>query len=240
MGEPIFKLAEGRSCGLSALNMALIANGIEIDTIEVIEELKERGETINGEIYSIKSIQGMIEVIKQRYGVDIELEIRDFQDINEFNGIITEELMNGDDSRGKYIMLPYYALQGVPYTKGSKNMIRGHWAVIYRVTKDYRIYAKQSNSKADRLGVLRGTPSRNLYKANQSIEGIKVDMGKYNKCNIEIIKSGLGKISRCGNNVCSITKSKLSLGGIGNTLGSCVYYTDLANKAFIININGGI
>lgn len=240
MGEPIFKLSEGKSCGISALNMALIANGIEIDTIKVLEELKERGETINGEIYTIKSIRGMVEVIKQMYDADIELNIRDFQDIKMFNSIIKEELENISGGRRKYIMLPYYAIQGVPYTKGGKNMNRGHWAIIYKITEDYRVYAKQSNSKANRLGVLNGVASKNLYKANKSIEGIKVDMGKYNKCNIDINKTELGKLSRCGNEVCYITKSKTRLGGLENTMEECVYYTDLANKAFIISINGGI
>lgn len=218
MKEPTFTKATDGNCGMYAVYMALSSYGYDINADDILRIAMENGLSISGELYRTTNIIKLIDILKDIYNININLDIIEFDTAEELENIIAGETVNN------YILLPYYAFQGVPITSLMPNMKRGHWAVIYDI-KGSNIFGKQSNSKADALNVLKDVDVKKIFKSNTMLDNIKVNMGKYNKCNINIPKKKLVDSPRCGLDVCEYNQGNSS---------NCIFFSDIAYKAFVI------
>lgn len=218
MRKPEYIRATGANCGIYCLGMVLKAYGYSVELGKLSKLLIESGITISGELYTEKSIVDTLDIINKEYGYKIEIEIEEFNSSRELTNIAHKY------KDVHYIVIPYYAFQGMPITSKKPNMNRGHWAIIYEADQD-KLFGAQTNSKAEVFELLRYISSKTIYDSNICLRDIKVDMGKYNKCDIKVCKSDLGVVPRCGEDKCSLN---------GNPSKICIYKSDIANKAFII------
>ena len=231
------------SCGVYAINLVLKGLGYEIIP-EELEDLAHKyiGEANFGSLYTQEGIEKLLELtnelIKQRFSLDknpLYIEKVTFEDINSF-----EELLLNNTEDG-YILMPYYALQGLVWKDKKPNMKHGHWCIVYDY-KDSKIYGNQSNQKGEKLGALNGVHVEDFYESHKCLDSIKIDWGKYNKCKICIAKKQLGTLPRCGiqqdnKNIfgvdCSLVKNKENL----ITPIQCIYKSELCGLAYVIKKN---
>lgn len=205
-------------CGITAIKMILDSYGLDYDTYDDI--LYGNGISYFGELLNSEQVNRALSAIART----IQFEMVEFKAEEELKNIITAGVKNQ-----KYILISYYAFQGFlcKDTRAKIDMKHAHWGVIYEI-EDELITGKQSNVKADILGCLKDKEVADLYKANQILNRVKVDFGKYNKCNISIFKRDLGKVARCGSGqICSLCSSMKS--------DECVYDCNLGGKVWLIN-----
>lgn len=218
MREPSFTKATDGNCGMYAIYMALNAYGFDINAEKISEVAIENKLSINGELYRTGHFIKLIQILKDNYNIECCLEVIEFRTIQELKNIITEK------TKHSYVLLPYYAFQGLPITSVKPNMKRGHWCIIYDINGD-SVFGKQSNSKADSLNVLKDVSITKMFNSNKMLDNIKVNMGKYNKCAINIPKKQLAYTARCGLDKCKFNKDDTS---------NCIFNSDIAYKAFVL------
>lgn len=227
MVEPKFIKATDGNCGMYCLAMAINSYdtyGVSIQAEDIVDIAISNGLSISGEIYNTSSLKSIVELIEDRYNINLSLEVKTFNSEEDLREILIEK------TKDSYVLFPYYAFQGMPIVSSSPKMDRGHWAVIYDICGDL-LLAKQSNSKAEKLRVLRGISLTKMFNSNDQLNYVKVNMGKYNKCKIQVNNKELAYKVRCNAELCEINSNVNSKG--------CMYKTDLANKAFILKIGQG-
>ncbi len=218
MVEPNFTKATDGNCGIYAIYMALNSYGFNIDAEKISSIAIENKLSINGELYRTDNFVKLIQLLNDDYNIGVKVDVIEFSTVQELKDIITEETKNN------YVMLPYYAFQGLPITSVLPNMKRGHWSIIYDIKEDF-IFGKQSNSKADSINVLKEIDITKIFNSNTMLDNIKVNMGKYNKCEINTPKKQLVNKARCGLEICEFNKDDTS---------NCIFKSDIAYKAFVL------
>ena len=209
------------SCGINSLSSileTLEVEGLDIDELNT-EIIRLNREIELGGIYNIDIMAQVLEHITSKYR-DVEYEIKEFNTLEEFKSIIENNISNS------YIMVCYYALQGFIRITKHPSMEHAHFGIIYDYNKEKeRIHGSQSNSKADKLKCLEGVDIETFYNSCCIVNKLKLNWGKYNKCNINVSRKQLETCARCGENTCKL--------GLSSTE-KCVYYPTIGNKAIII------
>lgn len=185
------------SCGVQSICMVLNSLGYKVLADELESMLREKIPDLkHGAIYTSKQMQDVLEIINQEYG--ISYEEMDFNNELELKNTIEQY------KESSYMLIPYYAFQGLVWQQRKPNMIHGHWAVVYDM-KDGKIFGVQSNQKGEMLGVLSGVGIKQFFDSNKTLSNIKVNWGKYHKCEKHIPKQEYGFVQRCGLDHCKIT-----------------------------------
>lgn len=206
------------SCGVYAISIILNALQFNHNTIDIENYAHNIGEGELGALYTRSSLRNLLDTLKHNY-TGLEYKEYTFKNSDELSSILRDSKDNG------YILIPYYAMQGFVWKHTKPDMKHGHWAVIFDFD-GVNIYGIQSNQKADKLGCLNSVSIKSFYESNQCLNRIKIDWGKYNKCNICINKKLLGIKPRCGNtDDCKYT-NKADF--------NCIYNSDIGNTAYLL------
>lgn len=202
-------------CGITAIKM--ICNAYDIDYEMYIDILYGNGITYFGELLNTDQVDKALSIFKM-----LQVERKDFKNVEELKDIFESSVKDA-----RYILFPYYALQGFVVINNKVDMKHVHWGVFYDI-KENNVYGKQSNIKAEIMRRLYGIDINKLYMSNESLDRIKIDFGKYHKCDIEISKSKLGIQARCGENkICSQCTDMSS--------NECIYNCNLAGTLWVIS-----
>lgn len=208
------------SCGINSLSSILSSLDINFDIDEFNNELIKLNKEIElGGIYDIDIMTDILNYISNKYK-GIEYEIKEFNTLNEFKSIIENNVSNA------YIMVCYYALQGFIRITKHPSMEHAHFGIIYDYNNEKeKIYGSQSNSKADNLKCLENISIANLYESCCIVNKLKLNWGKYKKCEVNIPRKQLESCARCGKDKCNLELS---------TTDRCIYHPTIGNKAIII------
>ncbi len=218
MQEPKFIKSTGGNCGIYAVLMALDALEIETSGKE-LEELAYKCKSTNfGDLYTVSSVIKLLSAVQQEINSELKFEVLSFVDVDSMESVISNNIGS------KYILMAYYAYQGMVVKPLKASMNHGHWALLYDM-KDKLLYGKQSNSKANTFGMLNCVKTIDLYNSNVGLKDIKINWGKYQKCKIAIPKKQLVDSPRCGNTTCAINNMDSR---------NCLYSCDLNNKVITI------
>ena len=218
---PGFVKSTGGNCGVYAVVMALNSVDVRLESTMIEKIAHSEGISYFGELYNKKQITGLLAAIKS-VGYEFNYESVHFDTQEEFEKTVREAT-----EAGKYILMAYYAFQGFVRAPAKVNMDRGHWMVIYNIDKKGNIYAIQSNSKANMLGALNNVTSKALFESNSRLADVKVNWGKYQKCEVNIFKKLLEQNPRCGESICKLNDKM--------DVHDCVYYSNLNNFGVVIS-----
>lgn len=216
--KPNFIKSTGGNCGIYSVLMVLSALNIDINNIELENAAYEQGISYFGELYTRNQICRLLDIVKEKCP-EVRYVLVEYTTDKELGEALKENI-----SLEKYILIPYYAKQGWVAESNSPNMNHGHWGIIYDIDSSNNIYGIQSNSKANFFGALNRVSMEKIFNSNGTLKNIKVNWGKYHKCNIEVCKKILNDTPRCCSELCKLNNKMQSR--------ECIYYTDL-NNCFI-------
>ena len=217
---PKFIKSTGGNCGMYALVMALNSVEAELNPSVIETIASNQGISYFGELYSRKQVLNLLGAVKDT-GHEFNYEGVQFDTKESFEEAIRETV-----EAGRYMLVAYYAFQGFVRAPEKVNMDRGHWLVIYDIDSKGNIAAIQSNSKAHLLKALNHVTVQSLYDSNNRLKDVKINWGKYNKCDVKVCKKQLEKNARCGASMCGLNnKMKVY---------ECIYHSDLSNFGIVI------
>ena len=210
------------SCGLNSIFSILSTLNIEFN----IEELNDKLEKFDSEIkfgglFNINNLIKALDFIKESEGINIEYEVREFKSAEELESILK--------SSDKYALICYYALQGFIRVSKNPSMEHAHYGIIYKY-RDGKLTGSQSNNKADMLKCIENVDIDKFFDSCNTVNKIKVNWGKYNKCQICIGKKQLDEKARCGEEECKL--------GLHST-SDCLYRPTIGNKVIFIGVGDG-
>lgn len=209
------------SCGVNSIASILYTlgyNDINLENLNKDIECLDK-EIEFGGIYNIDTLINILEFISREYELDINYEVKEFSTVDEFREIIK----NGS----RYAMVCYYALQGFVRISKHPSMEHAHFGIIYDYNeKQDTISGSQSNSKADMLKCLENVKIDKFVDSCNIVNKLKINWGKYNKCEVKVCKRDLETKPRCGEGFCNL--------GLCST-SRCIYKPTIGNKLIFIS-----
>ncbi|RZF34162.1 hypothetical protein LSTR_LSTR003572 [Laodelphax striatellus] len=113
--DPILQI--GPNCGLAALAMASTATATPVSTIELFRRAKERGFTIQGEMFSAENMASLAQTV-----------LRPWFKVELISGGLDNTHVLDCLSKGALMLVPYDASGN--YSPCCKNGHKSHWAVV--------------------------------------------------------------------------------------------------------------
>ena len=208
------------SCGVNSIASILYTLGYsDINLEDLNRDLERLNKEIEfGGIYQIELLLHILDFISSEYGIDINYEVKEFSTVDEFREIIKNE--------NRYGMVCYYALQGFIRISKHPSMEHAHFGIVYNYDeKTDTISGSQSNSKADKLKCLENISIEKFVESCNIVNKLKLNWGKYNKCEINVSKRELENMPRCGDKNCKL--------GLCST-SRCIYKPTIGNKIILI------
>lgn len=208
------------SCGVNSIASILYTLGYtDINLENLNKDLESLDKEIKfGGVYKIELLIHILDFISREYDIDISYEVKEFSTAEEFRNILKNE--------NKYAIVCYYALQGFVRVSKHPSMEHAHFGIIYEYNEESdTISGSQSNSKADMLKCLENVDINKFVESCNIVNKLKLNWGKYNKCDINISKKELEDRNRCGEDFC-----KLGLCSISR----CIYKPTIGNKVIFI------
>ena len=210
-------------CGIYAIAITLNSLGFKISHTELKElAIKISSEVEFGSIYTQSTMDKILNELSNQLD-NFLYEKKYFSHPCDLDSIVSDGIVNNG-----YVLIPYYAMQGVVYKENKPKMHHGHWAVIYDI-KDGKIFGTQSNWRADNNKCLDGIEVTKFIESNSCLNSIKINWGKYNKCKVDIPRKQLEITPRCGKlHSCSKLTQECTEDF------KCIYVSDLSNVAYIL------